>query len=241
MTVRSSLAPAVVSLFTMLGITLVLALGTSAFASTPQEIKADSITVMNESYQQPPMPEGVEEGILRGIYQLKTVGDDDAKRVRLLGSGTILREVEAAAEVLHAEYGVSSEVYSVTSYNELARQGQDVTRWNLLHPEQAPRASFVASELHGEAPVIASSDYMKSLAEQIRPFVSAPFHVLGTDGFGRSDTREALRHHFEVDRRFVVLAALKSLADAQRIPVEDVRKARDDLGIDPEKVNPRKA
>ncbi len=199
------------------------------------------ITVMNESYEQPPMPDGVKEGILRGIYRLKTVGSDDAKHVRLLGSGTILREVEAAAETLHTAYGVSSEVYSVTSYNELARQGQDVARWNLLHPEESPMVSYAAAQLAGEAPIVASSDYMKSLSEQLRPFIAAPYHVLGTDGFGRSDTREALRHHFEVDRRFVILAALKSLADAQKIPVEDVRKARDDLGIDPEKANPREA
>lgn len=101
--------------------------------------------------------------------------------------------------------------------------------------------SYAAAQLAGEAPIVASSDYMKSLGEQLRPFIAAPYHVLGTDGFGRSDTREALRHHFEVDRRFVILAALKSLADAQKIPVEDVRKARDDLGIDPEKANPREA
>ena len=199
------------------------------------------ITLMNESYQQPAIPDGVNEGILRGIYKLKTVGSEDAKHVRLLGSGTILREVEAAAETLHTSYGVSSEVYSVTSYNELAREGQDVARWNLLHPEGLSRVGYASAQLAGEAPVIGASDYMKSLGEQLRPFLSAPYHVLGTDGFGRSDTREALRHHFEVDRRFVVLAALKSLADAQKIPAEDVRKARDDLGIDPEKVNPREA
>ncbi|MDH3643333.1 MAG: pyruvate dehydrogenase (acetyl-transferring), homodimeric type, partial [Gammaproteobacteria bacterium] len=199
------------------------------------------ITVMNESYQQPPMPEGVADDILRGIYRLSTVGEDDAKRVRLLGSGTILREVEAAAQTLHAQHGVSVEVYSVTSYTELAREGQDVARWNLLHPEEAPKSSHVQEMLAGDAPIVASSDYMKSLAEQIRPFVSAPYHVLGTDGFGRSDTREALRHHFEVDHRFVTLAALKSLADAQKIPMADVRKARDELGIDADKANPRKA
>ena len=199
------------------------------------------ITVMNESYPQPPMPDGVADGILRGVYRLKSVGEDEVKRVRLLGSGTILREVEAAAEALQADYGVASDVYCVTSYNELARQGQDVARWNLLHPEQPPRVSYVSQVLAGEAPVVASSDYMKSLAEQIRPFVAAPYHVLGTDGFGRSDTREALRHFFEVDRRFVVLAALKSLADAQKIPMEEVRAARDKLGIDPEKANPREA
>ncbi|MFU8814597.1 MAG: pyruvate dehydrogenase (acetyl-transferring), homodimeric type, partial [Pseudomonadales bacterium] len=197
------------------------------------------ITVMNESYVQPAMPKGVEADILKGMYRLRRVGSDDAKRVRLLGSGTILREVEAAAEMLHDTYGVSSEIFSVTSYVELAREAQDVARWNLLHPDDKPRVSHAAQMLDGDAPVIASSDYMKSLAEQIRGQIKAPYHVLGTDGFGRSDTREELRHFFEVDRRFVTLAALKTLADAQKISVDVVKKARDELAIDPEKSNPR--
>jgi pyruvate dehydrogenase E1 component len=199
------------------------------------------ITVMNESYRQPAMPEGVEEGILRGIYRVRAVGDGETRRVRLLGSGTILREVEAAAEMLHEDYGVSAEVFSVTSYNELARDGQDVERWNLLHPEEPPRVSYVSKQLPGDDPVIASSDYMKSLAEQVRPYIGAPYKVLGTDGFGRSDTRESLRHFFEVDRKFVALAALRSLADAQKIPLEEVRQARDAMGIDADKPNPRTA
>jgi pyruvate dehydrogenase E1 component len=197
------------------------------------------ITVMNESYVQPPMPEGVEDGILKGMYRLRKVGTDDGKRVRLLGSGTILREVEAAAEMLHESYGVSSEIFSVTSYTQLAREAQDVVRWNLLHPELPPRVSYAAQMLDGDAPVIAASDYVKSLAEQIRNQIRAPYHVLGTDGFGRSDTREELRHFFEVDRQFVALAALKSLADAQKISTDVVKKARDELAIDPEKPNPR--
>ncbi len=197
------------------------------------------ITVMNENYVQPAMPKGVEGDILKGMYRLRKIGNGKAKRVRLLGSGTILREVEAAAEVLHEQHGVSCEVFSVTSFNELARDAADVARWNLLHPDEPPRVSHVARLLEGDAPVVAASDYMKALAEQIRREISAPYHVLGTDGFGRSDTRETLRHFFEVDRRFVTLAALKSLADAQKIPVEEVRKARDNLSIDPEKPNPR--
>jgi pyruvate dehydrogenase E1 component len=197
------------------------------------------ITVMNESYVQPPMPEGVEDGILKGMYLLRKVGDDDGNRVRLLGSGTILREVEAAADLLNEQYGVSSEIYSVTSYNQLAREALDVARWNLLHPDEKPRVSHVAQLLDGDAPVIAASDYMKSLAEQIRSQIPAPYHVLGADGFGRSDTREELRHFFEVDRRFVTLAALKTLADAQKLSLDVVMKARDDLGIDPDKPNPR--
>ncbi|MEQ8486045.1 MAG: pyruvate dehydrogenase (acetyl-transferring), homodimeric type [Pseudomonadales bacterium] len=196
------------------------------------------ITVMNENYVQPAMPKGVEADILKGMYKLRAVGKG-SKKVRLLGSGTILREVEAAAETLAEDYGVAVEIFSVTSYTELAREAQDVARWNLLHPDEKPRQSHVAKLLSGDAPVISSSDYMKSLAEQIRSQISAPYHVLGTDGFGRSDTREALRHFFEVDRRFVTLAALKSLADAQKIGADVVVKARDALAIDADKPNPR--
>jgi pyruvate dehydrogenase E1 component len=197
------------------------------------------VTLLNESYLQPAMPEGVEEGILKGMYLLRTLGKDKSKRIRLLGAGAILREVEAAAEMLHDDYGVTVEVYSVTSFNELAREGQDVVRWNLLHPEEEPRRSYVAEQLAGDAPVVVASDYMKSLAEQLRSQISASYSVLGTDGYGRSDTREALRHFFEVDRRFVTLAALSALANQQKISSDEVRKARDELGIDPEKANPR--
>ncbi len=197
------------------------------------------LTVMNESYMQPAMPEGVESGILKGMYHLRTLGDAEGVRVRLLGSGTILREVEAAAETLHENYGITVDVFSVTSFVELGREAQDVERWNLLNPSEQPRRSYVAELLEGDVPVVASSDYMKSLAGLIRSEIAAPYVVLGTDGFGRSDTREELRHFFEVDRRFVTLAALKALADAQKLPVETVRQARDDLGINPDKPNPR--
>jgi len=197
------------------------------------------LTVMNESYVQPAMPEGVENGILKGMYHLRTLGDAEGVRVRLLGSGTILREVEAAAETLHEKYGITVDVFSVTSFVELGREAQDVARWNLLNPSEQPRRSYVAELLEGDVPVVASSDYMKSLAGLIRSEIDAPYVVLGTDGFGRSDTREELRHFFEVDRRFVTLAALKSLADAQKLPVETVRQAREDLGINPDKPNPR--
>ena len=196
------------------------------------------ITVMNENYPQPPMPEGVEEGILRGLYRLKDVGDGKGARVRLLGSGTVLREVEAAAELL-AERGVTAEIYSATSYNELARNLRDTERWNLLHPEEEPRVSHVSRVLAGDHPVVSASDYQKSLAEQIRGGITAPLTILGTDGFGRSDTREQLRNFFEVDRRFIALAALSSLANQQRVSLDAVRSARDDFGIDPEKPNPR--
>ena len=200
------------------------------------------ITVMNESYPHPPMPEGVEQGILKGIYRLREAGGEagegSAPRVRLLGSGAILREVEAAAEML-AEQGVAAEVFSVTSYNELARDLHDAQRWNLLHPDAPPRRSHVSQILQGDAPVVAASDYQKSLAEQIRGGLSAPFTVLGTDGFGRSDTRDQLRSFFEVDRRFVALAALGALAREQRIPAAKALEARDAFGIDPNRPNPR--
>ncbi len=197
------------------------------------------VTVMNENYVQPAMPKGVEADILKGMYKLRSHGKGEVKKVRLLGSGTILREVEAAAESLHEDYGVSSEVFSVTSWTELAREAQDVARWNLLHPDEEPRVSHAARLLEGDAPVIASSDYVKSLAEQIRSQIGASYRVLGTDGFGRSDTREELRHFFEVDRRFVTLAALKTLADDQKLSSDVVKKARDSLAIDPDKPNPR--
>jgi pyruvate dehydrogenase E1 component len=203
------------------------------------------VTVMNEPYLQPALPDDADgstiRGILQGMYKLRVLdGSKKSQRVRLLGAGAILREVEAAAEILQQEYDLTVEVFSVTSFTELAREGQDTVRWNLLHAEQAPKESYVQQQLAGDAPVIVASDYVKSLAEQIRSLVPTDMHVLGTDGFGRSDTRELLRHFFEVDRKFVVLAALKSLADQQRLPVEVVAKARDDLGIDPDKSNPRK-
>ena len=197
------------------------------------------ITLMNENYPQPAMPKGVAEGIIQGAYRLRTA-EGGGPKVRLLGSGTILREVEAAAELL-AEQGVAAEVFSVTSYNELARQMRDVERWNLLHPEAQPKRSRVAELLGGEVPIVAASDYQKSLPEQIRGALTAPFTVLGTDGFGRSDTREELRDFFEVDRRFIALSALSALARAQQIPLDAVRRARDGFGIDPNKPNPRLA
>ena len=193
---------------------------------------------MNEPYQQPMMPDGVEEGIVKGIYRL-TPKVDDRKRVRLLGSGTILREVIAAADLLK-EFGVASDIWSVTSFNELRRDGMDVDRWNMLHPDEAPRKSYVEQCLEGDdAPVVAATDYMKVYAEQIRPYVPASYRVLGTDGFGRSDTRQQLRWFFEVDRHFVTVAALASLADQQIIARSVVRDAMRRFKIEPDKSNPR--
>ncbi len=198
------------------------------------------ITVMNENYPQPPMPKGVEEGILKGIYRLESHGRSRSKKVRLLGSGTILREVQKAARRLHEEYGVSSDVYSVTSFTELARQGADVARWNLLHADQEPRRSDAAECLDGDWPVVASTDYVKAHAEAIRGHFKAPsYRVLGTDGFGRSDTRAKLRDFFEVDERFVALAALRELQERQVIAATEVTRAMADMGIDAARANPR--
>ena len=200
------------------------------------------VTVMNENYVQPAMPAGVSEDILKGMYRLRTCGAFDAdqpRRVRLLGSGVILREVLEAAERLQADYDVASEVWSVTSFSELAREGADVERWNLLHPGEEPRRCHAARCLDGDVPVVASSDYVRAQAESIRGLFDAPYRVLGTDGFGRSDTRSRLRHFFEVDERFVTLAALEQLARRQVIPEARVQDAMDDLGIDPDKPNPR--
>ncbi len=195
------------------------------------------ITTLNENYAHPAIPEGAEEGILKGMYKLKVVEGDKAHlNTRLLGSGAILREVEAGAELLAKDFGVTSEIWSVTSFTELRREGLEVERWNRLHPEQTPKQSYVEKCLSkGRGPVIASTDYIKVIPDGIRPFVSARYAVLGTDGFGRSDYRRALRSFFEVDRRHVAVAALKALADDQRLPAKTVAEAIKLYQIDPER------
>jgi pyruvate dehydrogenase E1 component len=171
------------------------------------------ITVTNENYIQAPMIEGSEEGILKGMYQREEFDAKSDNHVHLLGSGAIFNEVRAAAEILKDEYGVASSLWSVTSFNELARDGQLAARWNMLNPDSKPKISYIESCLgEGDSPVVASTDYIRMYGEQVRAFVKAPYTVLGTDGFGRSDTREKLRQFFEVDRHYVVVAALDSLA-----------------------------
>ena len=185
------------------------------------------LTVMNENYAQPAMPEGAEAGILRGMHR---VAEAEGAKVQLLGSGTILREVLAGAELLREDFGVESGVWSVTSYTELRRDGMEVERHNRLHPTAEPRRSFVEESLGGESgPVVAATDYIRALPDSIRPWVDAPFTVLGTDGFGRSDYRKALRRFFEVDRHHVAVAALHALGRD-----EDAKAAIEKYGIDPE-------
>jgi pyruvate dehydrogenase E1 component len=198
------------------------------------------ITIMNENYPQPGLIAGTEAHILKGMYALKH-GGKHAQRVQLLGSGTILREVEAAAMLLETEWNISADVWSCPSFTLLARDGQDCNRYNLLHPTATQKVPFVAQQLGASSgPIVASTDYMKLFADQIRPYIPAnrSYTVLGTDGFGRSDSRAKLREHFEVNRHFVVIAALKALADAGTIKAEVVAQAITKYGINPEKANP---
>ena len=208
---------------------------------TEQEDVYYYLTVLNENYEHPAMPEGAEEGIVKGMYLLKAADpQSDGHKVQLLGSGSILREVIAGAELLAKDFGIAADIWSVTSFTELTREAAAVERWNMLHPEEPPRVPYVTQCLaaKGEGPVIASTDYMKLFAEQVRGHVPGRYRVLGTDGFGRSDYRRRLRHHFEVDRHFVAIAALKALADENKVPSLKVAEAIRKYGIDPEKPNP---
>jgi pyruvate dehydrogenase E1 component len=222
------------------------------------------VTAMNENYHHPAMPDGVEEGIRKGMYLFQqgavegeNKGKDKAKtarkkaakksndqnaRVQLMGSGSILREVIAAADLLQDEFDVAANVWSVTSFTELRREGLDVEHWNLHHPQQTPKVSYVEQCLADQqGPVIAATDYMKAFADQIRAFVPQHYVVLGTDGFGRSDTREELRHFFEVDRYYVTVAALKALADEGTVDASRVSEAIKKFNIDTERLNPARA
>jgi pyruvate dehydrogenase E1 component len=188
------------------------------------------LTVMNESYAQPSMPEGIEEDIVRGLYRLND--KSGAGRLRLLGSGAILREVIAAAEMLRADWQVEAETWSVTSFSELARDARETERWNRLHPESDARASHLDRCLTGSAPVVAATDYVRAYPQLIASYVHGRFIALGTDGFGRSDRRSALRAFFEVDRNQIVIAALDALAREQQIPLKSVAQAIEKYGID---------
>ena len=196
------------------------------------------IACMNENYVHPPMPSGVEDGILKGMYLFR-VGGQGKIRVQLMGSGTILREVLAAAELLEQDFGIPTEVWSVTSFNELRRDGLEVDRWNQLHPNETPRTSYIEQCL-GErpGPYIAATDYMKIVPDQIQRWVPGTFVSLGTDGYGRSDGREALRQHFEVDKRYIAVTSLKALADDGALDQKTVAQAIEKYGIDPDRPDP---
>ena len=198
------------------------------------------LTLLNENYPMPGLKAGTEEQIIKGMYLLEE-GAKKTPRVNLLGSGTILRESQAARDLLDADWGVSANVWSCPSFNELARDGQACERHNLLHPTAEPQVPFVTQQLAAHAgPVIASTDYMKNYAEQIRAFIpkGRAYKVLGTDGFGRSDFRSKLREHFEVNRHYIVVAALKALADEGTVPAAKVAEAIAKYGIDAGKINP---
>lgn len=197
------------------------------------------ITLLNENYAHPALPEGAEADILKGMYLLKKGPAGNGPRVQLLGSGAILREVIAAAGLLKQDWGVDADLWSCPSFTELARDGHACARWNLLHPAEKPKLSHVEQSLKDtRGPVVASTDYVRAFAEQIRPYVPRRYAVLGTDGFGRSDTREQLRAFFEVDRHYVAVAALKALADEGQLDKARVKEAIARYGLDPDKPNP---
>jgi pyruvate dehydrogenase E1 component len=199
------------------------------------------VTLMNENYRHPPMPQDAQEGILRGMYLLWETSDDDRPRVQLLGSGTILREVLAAAEMLDSDFGIGADVWSVTSFTELRRDGIEVERHNMLHPLSEQRSAYVTDCLRDRrGPVIASTDYLRAFADQIREWVPDHYRVLGTDGFGRSDFRHALRRFFEIDRHYVVVAALKELADNGEVDARLVQDAIERYHLDPDATIPTK-
>jgi len=200
------------------------------------------LTIENENYAQPAMPKDCEEGIIRGMYKFESVetkGRKKTPRVQLMGAGAILNEVRQAAQLLKDDWNIASDVWSVTSYNELARDGQHVERWNALHPDDKPKQAYVTQCLEEhKGPVVSSTDYIKLHSEQLRAYVPATYMTLGTDGFGRSDTREKLRHFFEVDRYYVTVSALAALAKDGEIKQDQVLDAMRKYGIDRNKPNP---
>jgi pyruvate dehydrogenase E1 component len=198
------------------------------------------ITVMNENYPMPHMPEGVKDGILKGIYRFKSSEKKDLKlKANLLGSGTILNEVIKAAAMLEEKYNVVADIFSVTSYKELRREALEVERWNLLHPSETPKVPYITSQFEkNDGVIVASSDYVKALPDSISKWLPKPLASLGTDGFGRSEGRNELRNFFEVDARYITLAALLSLAKENKIKMSVVTNAVKDLNINPDKLNP---
>ncbi len=196
------------------------------------------ITTMNENYTQPDMPDGVEDGIIQGMYPVRRA-DGAGLRVRLMGAGAILREVDAAASILERDYAVAADVWSLTSINQLQREGKAAVRWNMLHPQEEPRVPYLTRQLQGSAgPVVVATDYLKAYSDQLREFVPGRYVVLGTDGYGRSDTRRKLRQFFEVSREYIVIAALKALADEGQIEAAQVAAAMRSLDVPADKKDP---
>ena len=198
------------------------------------------IMVGNDNYVMPKMPEGCEEGVVRGMYKFKSREVENAKhRVQLFGSGAIMNCVIRAQELLAEKFGIASDIWSVTSYTELRRDAQECERWNMFHPTATPRKSYLETTLEGtDGPFIAASDYVKALAEQVAPYLPGEMFALGTDGMGRSDTRPALRRHFEVDEQCIAIATLYQLSQEGKVDAKEVEKAIKDLGVNPDKVSP---
>ena len=197
------------------------------------------LTVMNENYQHPQMPKDCEKGILKGMYLFKEFNKKGKTKIQLLGCGTILREIIAAAEILSKEYNIDSDVWSVTSFNELRKDGMNIERKNLLNPGEKPEKSYVEKCLgKREGMIIAASDYIRTYVDQIRPYLSKPFYSFGTDGYGRSDGRKKLRRFFEVDKEHIVTYALSALAKEQLIPSKHAEKAMKKYNIDKNKPIP---
>jgi pyruvate dehydrogenase E1 component len=198
------------------------------------------LTVMNENYAQPALPKGVEQGILKGGYRLQSGGRGKV-RATLMGSGTILRECLAAAKILENDYGIPADVFSITSFSELRREALETERWNLMHPTETARVPYVESLLKDhEGPIVAATDYMRIVPDQVREWVGGRYVTLGTDGYGRSDSRAALRKHFEVDRNYITIAALKALADEGKVDQATLLGAMKALGVDSSKPVPWK-
>jgi pyruvate dehydrogenase E1 component len=200
------------------------------------------VTLMNENWLHPEKPEGCEEGVIKGMYKLTAAQDGAKHTVQLLGSGAILGEVLAAAKILSEDYDINADIWSMTSFTQLIRDAQECDRWNLLHPEEVQRSPYITQQLAlTDGPVIAASDYIKTSLAQLAMYVPHHYSVLGTDGFGRSDTRAKLRHFFEVDRYFIVISTLKALAEEGDIEASVVSQAIVKFDIDPNKISPIQA
>ena len=194
------------------------------------------LTVENENYTHPPMPKGAEGGIIKGMYKIRST---DLPTLRLLGSGPLVKEVLEAADLLYKDWEIDAGIWCVTSFSELRREAEEVERWNLLHPDKKQQKSHLERKFkNNKVPTVAVSDYVKMVSEQIAPYVPGPYYALGTDGFGRSESRENLRHFFEVDRYYIVLAGIRALGLAGKIEKTKMQEAVKEYGIDPEKPSP---